>query len=104
ASKHASPVLREILSPHVPVGAVDGGGDTSGSLARVVRMLRPELDFFVVTDTDVAKLAGADESSLIRRVFYGVEEPMEIHLAILDAIKDRYETPYFDNLKKYAAR
>jgi len=104
ASKHASPVLREILSPHVPADAVDRGGDTSGSLARVLRMLRPELDFFVVTDTDVAKLAGAEDSSSIRRVFYGVEEPMEIHLAVLDAIKDRYETPYFDNLKKYAAR
>ena len=104
ASKHASPVLREILSPHVPADAAARTGDMCGSLAHVVRILRPELDFFVVTDTDVAKLAGADDSSLIRRVFYGVEEPMEIHLAILDAIKDRYETPYFDNLKKYAAR
>ena len=104
ASKHASPVLREILTPHVPSDAADRGGDMSGSLARVVRMLRPELDFFAVTDADVAKLAGADHSSLIRRVFYGVEEPMEIHLAILDGLKDRYETPFFDNLKKYAAR
>jgi arginine/lysine/ornithine decarboxylase len=104
ASRHASPVLREIVSPHVPADAADRIGDMSGSLARVVRKLRPELDFFAVTDADVAKLAGADDSSLIRRVFYGVEEPMEIHLAILDGIKDRYETPYFDNLKKYAAR
>ena len=29
---------------------------------------------------------------------------MEIHLAILDGVKDRYETPYFDNLKRYAQR
>ena len=29
---------------------------------------------------------------------------MELHLSILDGIKDRYETPYFDNLKKYAQR
>ena len=29
---------------------------------------------------------------------------MEIHLAILDGVKDRYDTPYFDNLKKYAQR
>ena len=29
---------------------------------------------------------------------------MEIHLAILDGVKDRYETPYFDNLKHYAQR
>lgn len=41
---------------------------------------------------------------MIRRVFYGVEEPMEIHLAILGGIAERYGTPYFDNLKHYAAR
>ena len=37
-------------------------------------------------------------------MFHHVEEPMEIHLSILDGVKDRYETPYFDNLKKYAQR
>ena len=40
----------------------------------------------------------------IRRMFHDVEEPMELHLSILDGIKDRYETPYFDNLKQYAQR
>ena len=49
-------------------------------------------------------LAGSAEAAPIRRIFYGVEEPMEIHLAILDGVKDRYETPYFDNLKHYAQR
>ena len=29
---------------------------------------------------------------------------MELHLAILDGVNDRYETPYFNNLKKYAQR
>ena len=29
---------------------------------------------------------------------------MELHLAILDGIGDRYETPFFNNLKKYAQR
>jgi arginine decarboxylase len=29
---------------------------------------------------------------------------MEMHLAILDGVGERYETPYFDNLKRYAAR
>ncbi len=49
-------------------------------------------------------IAGSDEAAPIRRMFHHVEEPMEIHLSILDGIKDRYETPYFDNLKKYAQR
>ena len=33
-----------------------------------------------------------------------VEEPAEIHLSILDGVNDRYQTPFFDNLKKDAQR
>jgi len=104
ATQHNLPALREILAPHVPADAASMTSDLSGCLARVLRNLRPELDVFVVTDHDIAKLAGSEEASPVRRVFYGVEEPMEIHLAIQDGIKDRYETPFFDNLQKYAAR
>ena len=98
------PALREIIAPHLPAGGPGAAADMGCALARVVTKLRPELDVFMVTDHDIAKLAGSDDVAAIRRVFYGVEEPMEIHLAVLDGIKDRFDTPYFDNLKKYAAR
>jgi hypothetical protein len=52
----------------------------------------------------VEKLAGDPAASMIRRVFYEVEELMEVHLNILEGVADRYSTPHFDNLKKYAAR
>ncbi len=29
---------------------------------------------------------------------------LELHLAILEGVQDRFETPFFDNLKKYAQR
>ena len=103
-SQHALPPLRELLAPHLPADLSVASSDMSTALARMLRYLRPELDVFLVSDQDVAELAGSDEAAMVRRVFYGVEEPMEIHLGILDGIKDRYETPYFDNLKKYAAR
>ena len=73
-------------------------------LSRALHAIRPELDVYLSTDRDVAKLAGADEAAGIRRVFYALEEMLELHLAILEGINDRYETPYFDNLKKYAQR
>jgi len=104
ASQHTLPALREMLAPHVPADLSPAAGDMGCVLARIVTMLRPELDVFLVTDHDVAKLAGSAEVASIRRVFYGVEEPMEIHLAVLDGIRSRYETPFFDNLKRYAAR
>ena len=33
-----------------------------------------------------------------------IEELLELHLSILEGIQDRYDTPFFDNLKKYAQR
>jgi arginine decarboxylase len=73
-------------------------------LARAIKLIRPELDIYLLTDRDVEQLAGSDESACIRRIFYQVEEQTEIHLSILSGIADRYDTPYFDNLKKYAQR
>jgi arginine decarboxylase len=103
-SQYTVPVLREILTRQVEVAESARGGDLGTLLAQMVRRWRPELDVYLTTDRDVARLAGSAEAAPIRRIFYGVEEPMEIHLAILDGVKDRYETPYFDNLKRYAER
>ena len=36
-------------------------------------------------------------------MFYEVEEPLEIHFSILSGVAERTVTPFFDNLKKYAA-
>jgi arginine/lysine/ornithine decarboxylase len=103
-SQHTLPVLREILSRQVQVAESTRSGDLGTLLAQMVRRWRPELDIYLTSDRDVAQLAGSADAAPIRRIFYGVEEPMEIHLAVLDGVQDRYETPYFDNLKKYAER
>jgi len=105
-SHYTVPALREILLQQVQIGKGEQAvtRDLGTTLARLIRRWRPEVDVYLTTDRDVGALAGSDEAAPIRRVFYSVEEPMEIHLAILDGIEDRYETPYFDNLKKYAAR
>ena len=49
-------------------------------------------------------MAGDVNANFLRRVFYQVEEPLELHLSILDGVADRFDTPYFDNLQKYAQR
>ena len=46
----------------------------------------------------------APTAACVRRIFYGVEEPLELHLSILEGVQARYATPFFDNLKKYAQR
>jgi arginine decarboxylase len=105
-SQYNVPALREILLRQLQVGtgAQAAKNDLGTTLARMIRRWRPEVDIYLTTDRDVASLAGSDEAAPLRRVFYAVEEPLEIHLAILDGIKDRYDTPYFDNLKVYASR
>jgi arginine decarboxylase len=105
ASSHHSPVLREFLSAHLAAEGIDvNSGQYGLALARGLKQLRPELDIYFLSDRQTEKVAGDTGAACIRRVFYQVEEPLELHLSILDGIADRYDTPYFDNLQKYAQR
>lgn len=103
-SQHNVPALQEILERYINGDRVVTSGDLGTALAKAIHRVRPELDLYLTTDRDVGKLAGSAEASPIRRVFFGVEEPTEIHLSILEGIRERYTTPYFDNLKRYAQR
>ncbi len=99
-SRHDAPVLRALMA------SMDQK-ESSGSalaLAKVLKRIRPELDIYLVSNQNVEELAGNPEANVVRRIFYSVEELLELHLAILEGVQDRYETPFFDNLKKYAQR
>ena len=105
ASSHHNPVLREFLTSHLAAsGIAPNSGQYGLALAQGLKQLRPELDIYFLSDRQVEKVAGDTSSACVRRVFYQVEEPLELHLSILDGIADRYDTPYFDNLQKYAQR
>jgi len=105
ASVHNSPVLRQVLSDHLGTDAIKKSAQDYGlTLAHTLKLIRPELDIYLLSDRDVEKTAGDAAANCIRRIFYQVEEPLEIHLSILDGISDRFDTPYFDNLQKYAQR
>jgi arginine decarboxylase len=71
-------------------------------LAKWIYGCRPQLDVYLLTDKAPETLACKLNTEIVRRVFYDVEEFMELHLAILEGVGQRYATPYFDNLKKYA--
>ncbi len=66
--------------------------------------IRPELDIFLLADRKPDAMVSDPAADGLRRVFYEVEEPLEIHLSILSGVAERYETPFFDNLKKYAQK
>jgi arginine decarboxylase len=104
-SSHNSPILREFLTSHLAASGIGtNSADHSMALARGLKQLRPELDIYFLSDRQVEKVAGDVNADFIRRVFYQVEEPLELHLSILEGVADRFDTPYFDNLQKYAQR
>ena len=95
-SHHPMPLFREHLKRHMDTDPDSvSPQQLAMTLAKAVKKIRPEIDIYLLADREVAKLAGSDEATAIRRVFYDIEELMEIHLSILDGINDRYETPYF---------
>lgn len=105
ASQHNAPLLHAFLSSHLDIAQLDANdANLAITLARVIKRIRPELDIILLTDRQAEKIAGDENLSFISRVFYEVEEPMEIHLNILQGVAKRYETPFFNNLKKYAQR
>ena len=105
SSSNNSPVLREVLTSHLAASGISpNSADLSMALARGLKQVRPELDIYFLSDREVEKVAGNVNADFLRRVFYQVEEPLELHLSILDGVADRFDTPYFDNLQKYAQR
>jgi arginine decarboxylase len=105
SSVHNSPILREFLTSQLAAeGIGPDSADQSMALARALKQLRPELDIYFLSDRQVEKVAGDVKAAFLRRVFYQVEEPLELHLSLLDGVADRFDTPYFDNLQKYAQR
>ena len=104
-SQHDVPLLRDLLaSRHQLDTSSLAPREVGVTLARLIKRIRPELDLYLLTDRNVEKLAGDPAASMFRRVFYEVEELMEVHLNILEGVADRFSTPFFDNLKRYAAR
>jgi len=104
-SRHELPGLRDALAHSMPFDPASVEVRDYGlKLAQTLKSLRPELDVYLLTERGADTLAGRPEAACLRRVFYGIEELMELHLSLLDGVNDRYDTPYFSNLKRYSKK
>lgn len=79
------------------------GVDLGHTLGEVINTLRPEIDLFYISDLAVSQL---DHKTLkcFNRVFYRTEDLQEIHLSILYALRERFETPFFSALMDYSRK
>ena len=100
-SRFDAPVLRELVES---ADQHESAETLVLRLAQVLKRVRPEIDLYLLSNGRVEDLAGSSEAKTLRRIFYAVEELLELHLAILEGVQDRYDTPFFNNLKKYAQR
>ena len=104
-SQFDAPNLRIYLEQHLSVepGTLEPQ-DYGVALAKAIGKIRPEVDVYLIVESAVEKVASHLDAKNIRRIFYGIEDLMEIHLALLEGVNQRYDTPYFNNLKNYARR
>src|SRR4051794_27466465 len=104
-SQFEAPLLRTYLEQHLLLepGSLEPK-DYGVALARAIGKIRPELDVYLIVDGAAEKMASHLDSKNIRRIFYGLEDLMEIHLGLMEGVNQRYDTPYFNNLKNYARR
>lgn len=72
-------------------------------LGQAIRVLRPELDIYYVTDNAVNSLPDT-ALKIFKRIFYRKEDGQELHLTIIRGIKDRYDTPFYTALKEYSQK
>jgi arginine/lysine/ornithine decarboxylase len=100
-SRHDAPMLRTLMASMGPQAESDL---SALRLAHILKRVRPELDLYLMSNRNVEEMAGSPDANVVRRIFYSVEELLELHLCILEGVQDRYDTPFFDNLKKYAQR
>ncbi len=75
--------------------------DRSGALGRTLRAIRPELDLYLLSEATVEKVA-TELHRDFGRCYFGSEDYPEMHLTILKGIEQRFDTPFFNALKKYA--
>lgn len=103
-TKREHPVLKRYLDRLcLDLSRSSFGVDRSVELGRELKKLRPELDLFLVTDAPLNRVAGTLGKDF-RRVFYRLEQYMEQHLSILKGIRERFEAPFFDALRKYSKK
>ncbi|PCJ34259.1 MAG: ornithine decarboxylase [Moraxellaceae bacterium] len=72
-------------------------------LTRALKVIRPELNHYLISELPPAELF-PETRTLFDRVFFHIDPFQDIHLALLSGIRERYITPFFDALRAYSRK
>lgn len=100
-SRDRVPLMNTLLGAADDAGAVGSGHDAI-ECGEWMRLLRPHIDLYLLTDESIAADT-ADEPDVYDRSFYRLNDVTDLHSTVLAGIRKRYATPFFDALRAYAA-
>lgn len=100
-SRDRVPVVTTLLGANDDGVLVDRTHDWV-ECGQAIRELRPHIDLYLLTDESIAAET-EDAPDLYNRTFYRLNDATDLHSTVLSGIRHRYETPFFDALRAYAA-
>ncbi len=72
-------------------------------LAQKIKELRPELSIYFVTDMSIKDTPDVMLKTF-RRIFYRMEDIQELHISLVQDIRQRFQTPFFTALQEYSQK
>ncbi|HLA34088.1 MAG TPA: beta-eliminating lyase-related protein, partial [Rhodocyclaceae bacterium] len=80
---------------------VDAAESVELNLCRSIRCLRPELDHYLIAEQSSTELP-FEIRRRFDRVLFHLDPFRDLHAAILNGVRNRYSTPFFDALQAYS--
>ncbi|MEZ0365714.1 aminotransferase class I/II-fold pyridoxal phosphate-dependent enzyme [Mycobacterium sp. pUA109] len=100
-SRDRVPLMNTLLGANDDAVAADCSHDWV-ECGEWIRVLRPHIDLYLLTDESIAaETEGGPD--VYDRTFYRLNDVTDLHSTVLAGIRRRYDTPFFDALRTYAA-
>jgi arginine decarboxylase len=99
-SKHIKPFIHNVLKINTDKIRE---AELGSLLGQYIHQFRPELDVYYITETPLADIEDSTLKSF-RRIFHNMDDLQELHLAIMNGINERYDTPFYNALTQYSKK
>ena len=102
ATEASAPLFARYTLPQLLRAPVVNHADSVElNLSRTIRALRPEIDQYLISEQPSTQLPSAVRDAFDRVLFH-IQPFRELHEAIMNGVRRRYSTPFFEALQAYA--